>query len=136
MIAALRDLISRATPGPVEWTTNADGYPVELTALGVGVLRPGIAVGPSDGGLCAYLTNDGDSAEATHPDFALIVAAVNNLPSLLDLAEAVRAYREAVDKRDAFPIHCDLMEYAKACTAETNAYRAMLAALDALEKDK
>lgn len=135
MIAALRDLISRATPGPVEWTTNADGYPVELTALGVGVLRPGIAVGPSDGGLCAYLTNDGDSAEATHPDFALIVAAVNNLPSLLDIAEAVRAYKTAGERRAAA---CEGRQdrFDRAQDVEDAARVALFASLDALEKDK
>lgn len=98
MIAALRGLLARATPGPWEWSTNADGYPVELTALGVGVLRPGIAVGPSDGGLCAFLTNDGDSAEMAHPDFDLIVSLVNGAPRLMALVDAVAAYKAADDE--------------------------------------
>lgn len=136
MIAALRDLISRATPGP--WVLKSRSCDVgccddihQIVAKYPEDDTPQRPIGSMDGGNAVWLR-----AGETEANADLVVALRNAAPSLLDIAEAVRAYREAVDKRDAFPIHCDLMEYAKACTAETNAYRAMLAALDAMEKDK
>ena len=95
----LRDLDARATPGPWEWRSNSDGYPTELEALGVGVLRPGIAVSPGDGGLSAYITNDSGSAETDHPDFALIVTLRNHAARLAAVVEAGKALVDETNAR-------------------------------------
>lgn len=87
-LSTLLALDKAATPGPWEWIANQDGYPTELTALGVGVLRPGIAVSPTDGGLSAYITNDSGSAEPGHPDFALIAALRNSAARLAAVIDA------------------------------------------------
>lgn len=87
----LKALDAKATPGPWEWSSNEDGYPTELVALGVGVLRPALAVSPRDGALSAYITNDAGTAEPEHPDFELIVAFRNSTARLIALVAACHA---------------------------------------------
>lgn len=87
-VDALRAADKAASLAPWEWESNQDGYPTELLSLGVGVIRPEIAVSPKDGRLSAYLSNDAGSAEVDHPDFALIVLLRNAAPEIAALVEA------------------------------------------------
>lgn len=76
------------------------------------------------------------------PDAALIVALRNDAEKYADLRDAVKAYKDATDKREAFDAeYAEMWEsdkphhahkVAALMTVETNAYRAMLAALAAL----
>lgn len=88
-MSALRALIAAASPTPWEWHENESGYPAELLSLGVGVIRPALDVSPTSGTVSAYLTNDAGSAEASHPDFALIVTLANAANEVEALVEAV-----------------------------------------------
>lgn len=96
-MSALRALIDAASPTPWEWVENKSGYPAELLSLGVGVIRPALDVSPTSGAVSAYLTNDAGSAEASHPDFALIVTLANAANEVEALVEAVGAYIHEID---------------------------------------
>lgn len=109
-----------------------------------------------DGCDCTYVLNEhrcgsiatfsvakeGDEYAAEYPTKAECIANMaltntlrNAADRLADLVERVKAYREATDVRETFSAegpHDDTMTLARLCTAEANAYRAMLAALDAL----
>ena len=97
---ALEALLKRASPGEWSWTEDRDGYPLELDAEGVGILRPGITVDPTDGRLTAHITNDSGSAEASHPDFALIVALRNAAPALIAAARERDELRDRAEKAE------------------------------------
>lgn len=94
---ALRENLAAASPAPWEWRSNDSGYPVELLSEGVGVLRPAIHVGTLDGKLAAHISNDGDSAEDTHPDFTLIVLLRNAAPEIAAVLQAACALRHYDD---------------------------------------
>ena len=99
-LTRLRSLDAAASAAPWQWEWNFDGYPTELVAAGVGVIRPGIAVSPTDGTLSAFLTNDGDSAGRDHADFALIVALRNRaarIAALVEAADRVARYFDPTD---------------------------------------
>ena len=69
------------------------GEELTLSALhpvgvGVGVLRPGIAVSPTDGRLSAHITNDDGGAGPEHPDFALLVLLRNHAARIAAVVEA------------------------------------------------
>lgn len=132
-LSDLRSLDAKATPGLWEWIANEDGYPAELVGVGVGVLRPGIAVSPTDGRLSAHITNDDGGAGPEHPDFALLVLLRNHAARIAAVVEAVGAYKAATDALEAVDRSDDGSAMLDACVTETNAYRAMLAALAALE---
>jgi hypothetical protein len=87
-LSDLRSLDAKATPGLWEWIANEDGYPAELVGVGVGVLRPGIAVSPTDGRLSAHITNDDGGAGPEHPDFALLVLLRNHAARIAAVVEA------------------------------------------------
>ena len=82
-VKALRALLDKATPGP--WRIYTD--PKGRTFGTLYVLDP--MVKPGDG--CAIASDICDSdGRSSRENAALIVAAVNALPALLALAEAVR----------------------------------------------
>jgi hypothetical protein len=93
-LSDLRSLDAKATPGLWEWIANEDGYPAELVGVGVGVLRPGIAVSPTDGRLSAHITNDDGGAGPEHPDFALLVLLRNHAARIAAVVEAAGAIVE------------------------------------------
>lgn len=129
-LTRLRALDAAASGAPWEWEWNFDGYPTELVAAGVGVIRPGIAVSPTDGTLSAFLTNDGDSAGRDHADFALIVALRNAAPRIAALVEA------AADV--VLPERCglgDVTEGAVLTDVEAAHLRRLAAELAALDKE-
>ena len=136
-LEAARRLDKEATKGPWVWEANDDGYPTELVAEGVGVLRPAIAVIPRKGEVCAHISNDWDSAEVDHPDFALIAFTRSTLPEVAAVVEAgirTLAYADRVRycptcRKDSF----DLSPHHATC--EFNALRTALAALDAKAKE-
>lgn len=75
----------------------------------------------------------GEMYDGANADFVVYIR--NHADRLADLVERVEAYREATDVRETFSAegpHDDTMTLARLCTAEANAYRAMLAALDSL----
>ena len=74
-----------------------------------------------------------DDVSLDHNNAALVVTTVNTAAASADLAEAVRAYRDATDMRETFAAEGNRSEYAVACVNETNAYRAMFAALARLD---
>ena len=78
-LAALRELLERATPGPWEW----DVSPTELKALG-----------PLEDWNLRVI---GTIVQIGEADAALIVAAVNALPSLLAAAEENEERRETLE---------------------------------------
>lgn len=90
-VSALRALLAAATPGP--WTED-----------------DGSLYGPNDGAVAhiarhaSMHTVMATGEDWSHADAALIAAAVNALPALLDELEALRA------ERDELQSHCDVLE--------------------------
>ena len=86
--ARLRELLGKATPGPWE----CDDYGVDF---------PGARYGE----VAYVLSKTRGRFEATSDNAALIVAAVNALPALLDRIDALEAgLRSVIDAADSF---CD-----------------------------
>lgn len=84
-----------------------------------------------------HFTQDGIAAARHESDARLIVTLRNAAPEVAALVEAVEAYRVATDAREAIDsVEAEWPEMrgevVRLCTNETNAYRAMLSALDAL----
>lgn len=66
----------------------------------------------------------------------LIVLLRNHAARIAALVEAVAKYKTATDAREAYDSEDhDPVDYAAMCVAESSAYRAMLAALSALDKE-
>jgi hypothetical protein len=101
------------------------------------------------GSICDISVAEGEN-EADHPPMDQAKANQRVIPLLFntaaasaDLAEAVRAYRDATDKREEYEAEFRDMwdadkphhehKVAALLTVETNAYRAMLAALARLD---
>lgn len=84
-IERLRKLLAEATPGPLEHREH-DGQHA--------ICGASLWVGEPDG----MPPTVGDMARVA-ADFALHAAAVNALPALLDVAEAARAYTEALRRQ-------------------------------------
>lgn len=118
----VRPLIAAATPAP--WV--AYDYPDCITTFVEGVN-----------------TGNGYDGEMKVEDARLIVALRSTAAASADLAEAVRAYKDATDRREAYEAEFREMweadkphhshKVAALLTVETNAYRAMLAALSRLD---
>ena len=77
-VSRLRELLAEGTPG--SWVDRGKG------GIGDRILRP-----------CVH----GSTAPVPANDAALICAAVNALPKLLDVVEAAREWRDAEDALDA-----------------------------------
>lgn len=78
-----------------------------------------------------------DVVRVDHPDAALIVAAVNALPALLDVAEAARKAAEAQDALDEYDVthaEWDTVRRSPFAAAYTLAYEDLRAALARLEE--
>lgn len=108
-ISNLRALIEKATPGPWAWDSPANWCGISDR----------VAPAANMGQVIATVDTSGWGKRRGNTNSALIVAAVNNLPSLLDIAEAVRALRDGGD-----------------LDPEYGPDVKVLAALDALETDK
>jgi hypothetical protein len=84
----LRRLLAEATPGPWEWWTSCSWR------------RLSQAGGPDGGVLCPMVASDGHpDLSVSEEDRALIVAAVNSLPELLDTLDRLR--NENAELREA-----------------------------------
>lgn len=117
-ISNLRALIEKATPGPWAWDSPANWCGISDR----------VAPAANMGQVIATVDTSGWGKRRGNTNSALIVAAVNNLPSLLDIAEAVRAVKATraftgLDGRKYVEVKADYWDRVKA-------------ALDALEKDK
>jgi hypothetical protein len=84
-LARLRLLLREATPGP--WTDHWDDV-ADMPDDDQAVIRAPQGTGPFDGVVVGLIWYDGQNVAVQRKDAALIVAAVNALPSLLAIAEA------------------------------------------------
>lgn len=112
----LRELSRAATPAPWRALLYKTGHDFEPPTI----IEPNINCG------------NGYDGEIKADDCRLIVALRNDAEKYADLVDAVKAYRKATDMRETLAAENNRSEYAVACVNETNAYRAMLAALAAL----
>lgn len=113
----LRSLDAKATPSP--WhPDDGEGYSLLRLVCDRGDTRAHII---------------GDSAES-ESNGALLVLLRNHAARIAAVVESVAVYKAATDAREAYDSEDhDPVDYAAMCVTEAKTYRAMLAALAALE---
>ena len=111
----LKSLDAKATPSPWE-CDDGEGY----SLLRIRAASRTVAEVPGDDAM-------------TGPTGALLVLLRNHAARIAAVVDAVGAYKAATDAREAVDRSDDGSAMLDACVTETNAYRAMLAALAALE---
>lgn len=135
----VRPLIAAATPAPWE-ARGRYAEPAVRGPSGESVIDIGDDGACSDPDCCG---GPSYHVEISDANARLIVTAVSTAAASADLAEAVRAYKDATDRREAYEAEFREMweadkphhshKVAALLTVETNAYRAMLAALSRLD---
>jgi hypothetical protein len=112
----LKSLDAKATPSPWE-CDDGEGY----SLLRIRAASRTVAEVPGDDAM-------------TGPTGALLVLLRNHAARIAAVVESVAVYKAATDAREAYDSEDhDPVDYAAMCVTEAKTYRAMLAALAALE---